>query len=115
MTDTQEDIVAKASNTSSSKTSDAPKDTTSTSGKAADADTSSAAKDAQSNDTTSSDQGDIQNAQDAASDQVKADIEAEREAVEENPDHPEEAIEQKYIVGGEVPVGAPGTEGMPRE
>lgn len=36
-------------------------------------------------------------------------------AVEENPDAPEEAIETHYLVGGEVPVGAPGTEGMPRE
>lgn len=57
----------------------------------------------------------VRDAAQANSDQLRADIEAEQAAVEENPDHPEEAIETKYLVGGEVPVNAPGTEGMPRE
>lgn len=59
--------------------------------------------------------GDEGTVSDPASDEVKAQIEEERQAVEDHPEAPEEAIETKYIAGGEVPVGAPGTEGLPRE
>lgn len=48
------------------------------------------------------------------SDQVRADIEAQDRALEENPTHPEEAIETQYLEGGEIPANAPGTEGMAR-
>ena len=122
-----------------SGTSAAKKDTASTTGKAADTDTASAAKDVKDQeqkdtttndqggvsnddvkatgdaDNTSSDQSDIEDAASAASDQVREDIAAEQAAVEENPEHPEEAIETAYLVGGEVPANAPGTEGLERE
>lgn len=39
----------------------------------------------------------------------------EQKAVAENPDNPEEVIETEYLVGGEVPANAPGTDGLTRE
>lgn len=57
----------------------------------------------------------VRDAAQAASDQLREDIANEQKAVEENPDHPEEAVETRYLVGGEVPANAPGTEGLPRE
>ena len=35
-------------------------------------------------------------------------------AVEANPDAPEEELDTEYLPGGEVPVSAPGTEGIAR-
>lgn len=57
----------------------------------------------------------VRDAAQAASDQLREDIANEQKAVEENPDHPEEAVETRYLVGGEVPANAPGTEGLERE
>ena len=36
------------------------------------------------------------------------------EAIEANPDAPEEELDTEYLPGGEVPVSAPGTEGIDR-
>ncbi len=51
----------------------------------------------------------------AEEDSVRAEIERDAQAVKDNPVRPEEEIPQAYIVGGEVPVNAPGTEGLERE
>ena len=48
------------------------------------------------------------------SDKVRDEIDAHAQAVKDNPDHPEEAVETQYLVGGEIPANAPGTEGMER-
>lgn len=55
---------------------------------------------------------DIQKAQE---DSVRSEIDQHAAAVEANPVHPEEEIETSYLAGGEVPVNAPGTEGLERE
>jgi hypothetical protein len=51
----------------------------------------------------------------AEEDSVRAEIERDAQAVQDNPAAPEEQIPQAYIAGGEVPVNAPGTEGLERE
>lgn len=57
----------------------------------------------------------VRAAEEQANQDVREGIANEQKAVEENPDHPEEAVETRYLVGGEVPANAPGTEGLPRE
>ena len=49
------------------------------------------------------------------SDRVRDEIKSHEQAIKDNPDHPEEAVETQYLEGGEIPATAPGTEGMPRE
>lgn len=48
-------------------------------------------------------------------DSVRTEIDEHAAAVKADPVHPEEQIETKYLVGGEVPVNAPGTEGLERQ
>ncbi len=48
-------------------------------------------------------------------DSVRTEIDTHAAAVEANPEHPEEELETVYLVGGEVPANAPGTEGLERE
>ena len=47
-------------------------------------------------------------------DAVKADIADIERAHEENPEHPEEAVTSGTLPGTDIPVNAPGTEGLPR-
>ena len=73
------------------------------------------AKKDESTQTAPTSTDDVRAAEEQSHQDVRDAIAEEQAAVEENPEHPEEAIEQKYLVGGEVPVNAPGTEGMARE
>lgn len=47
-------------------------------------------------------------------DAVKADIADIERAHAENPEHPEEAVTSGFLPGTDIPVNAPGTEGLPR-
>lgn len=65
--------------------------------------------------TETADKSAEQEGQDSTpSDDVQAQFEQEQKAVEDNPDAPEEAVETEYLPGGEIPVNAPGTEGIAR-
>jgi hypothetical protein len=64
--------------------------------------------------TGNDDQKDVAAGDETPSSAVQDDIEKTLTAVEENPDAPEEAIETEYLPGGEIPVNAPGTEGVAR-